>query len=617
MSKQIINDNVWRERIDGQNRHYRKWEDRFYCDIIEDYYEGLQWRNQQELGVRPYVINKFYETVEIKVAEFIPTFPKFLVSSKPASDQYDLESAAASSNLKQDVLNTLIDDERANFSTELELAYKDSFFRFGIIEVGYAAEWILNPNAPKPLLAKNTDITITGEKGRAVRGEPEELPSNERVYFKHIGAKRFRIGGTDNKYLEHCGWYGYWTWVQKDDLLSMKGVMNKSKLERAACPEPEADVETYDQERDRYKPGSVKVWHLWDNRAKVEVLVVDSPAITVFQRKFKEKRVFDFRPAMRLKTEGFYPIPPSYNWLSPQDEINEIREQLRNHRRRFIRKYQVVEGRMDDEEIEKFENGPDGAIVTVKVENAITAIQDASLDPAVTESIQTSNDDLNHITGTSDAERLVADRMTATQSNQIQGQTSVRQAKDRDRLVKWISGIGRAALMIAHDKFTIGTWIKLTSPEGEHLFGTIQSNGPAYKWVSSEDLNDGYDYNVNIDVTSLSTAALQEEKQNFLQFTAFVQQYPSVAFSPLLIREAAYRFNYRNEAVIKEMQKQALIAEMGRQQQMMQAASGGGGPNLPQPGNNGQQQMAAATPNLQERIQNQIKNQPQIRQGNG
>jgi hypothetical protein len=109
------------------NRTYEQWEKRFYCDITEKYYEGEQWKSQFELGSRPYVINKFYENIQIKISEFIPTFPEFLVSAKPASEQFDLESAAKSSNLKQDVLNTLIQDVRANFSEELELAYKDSF----------------------------------------------------------------------------------------------------------------------------------------------------------------------------------------------------------------------------------------------------------------------------------------------------------------------------------------------------------------------------------------------------------------------------------------------------------------------------------------------------------
>ena len=278
----------------------------------------------------------------------------------------------------------------------------------------------------------------------------------------------------------------------------------------------------------------------------------------------------------------------------------------------FTRKYQVVEGRVDDEEIEKFENGPDGALVKVKVENAIAAIQDANLDPATAESIQTSNDDMNHIAGISDAERLVADRMTATQSNQIQGQTTVRQSKTQARLVDWISDIGREALMLAHEKFTLGTWVKMSSSPGFYA-QDYQENVNAYKWVSSEDLNDGYDFDVIIDVVSMSTSAQNEEKTNFIQFLALLTQYPMIAFSPILVRETAYRCNYRNEKVIREMQKQALVMELGRQQQLQQQQNGGGpSQQLPPNGNNGQQQVAAALPPQQEQIRNQIAKQPPV-----
>ena len=611
MAKQVINDNIWRERLAGMNRAYESWEKRFYCDITEKYYEGEQWKSQFELGSRPYVINKFYENIQIKISEFIPTFPEFLVSAEPASEQFDLESAAKSSNLKQDVLNTIIQDIRTNFAEEVELAYKDHFFRFGIIECGYSADWIINPRAEKPVLNRDVDKDIRGDKGRRIKIEPKELPSNERIYFKHIGAKRFRVGGLDHKYLDRCSWYGYWEWIRKDDLLSLPGVMNRDKIENAESVAPDPLIETSDRPIDKYKVGAVKIWHLWVNGAKQELLILDSPVITVWQRKFKRRAIFDFRVDQRLITEGFYPIPPAFHWISPQDETNEVREQLRAHRRRFTRKYQVVEGRVDDEEIEKFENGADGALVKVKVENAISAIVDAQLDPATNESIQVANDDMNHIAGISDAERLVADRMTATQSNQIQGQTTTRQSKDRDRLVKWLSAIGREALMLAHEKFTIGTWVQMSSSEGQ-IFQDYQANQQAYKWVSAEDLNDGYDFNVIVNVTSISAPAQEQEKAAFLEFLATVTQYPQIAFSPILIREAAYRCGYRNEKVIAELQKQAMVMELGRQQQLMQGQQGGG-PIIPQvgPGNNGQQRIAAKTPNTTERIRNQMGNQPQ------
>ena len=257
--------------------------------------------------------------------------------------------------------------------------------------------------------------------------------------------------------------------------------------------------------------------------------------------------LFDLRPDTRLVTNGFYPIPAAYHWISPQDEYNEIREQLRAHRRRFIRKFQVIEGTIDDEELEKFETGPDGALIKVKREGAITPVENADLGQALQESLATSTDDLNRVSGTSDESRGVADRTTATQANIVNQRTGVRESKERDRIVKWIANIGRAAITIIREKFTGKTVIQLTAPEGEHFLGMINPSAATWKTITAEDLKDGYDYKITVDVTSMSSVAAQLEKQKLLEFLSTLTQFPMVAFSPYLVREIAYRIGYRNE----------------------------------------------------------------------
>ena len=81
-----------------------------------------------------------------------------------------------------------------------------------------------------------------------------------------------------------------------------------------------------------------------------------------------------------------------------------------------------------------------------------------------------------------------------------------------------------------------------------------------------------------------------------------------IAFSPTLVREAAYRVGYRNMQVIKELQKMALLMELGRMNQL-QAAVGGSGGQMPNNGNAGQTMIAQQTPPTAGAIQNQLKNQ--------
>ena len=609
--RQVVDDEVWADRFKSADLYYNEWQARFKCNILERYYEGEQWKGQNSLNYNPYVINKFYETVQIKIANFVPTYVGFLVSSRTANED-DIHTAAQSAQLKEDILNTIIQDPENNFSEEVEQAYKDSFFRFGMLEVGYSADWIMNPNAPKPLLKKDTDSHLSTEKGRKIAEEPPELPINERVYFKHIPAKTFRIGGQDHKHLSRCGWCGYYEYIDKDDLLSMPKLMNEDKIigaESIKGNEPNRESVRLDSER--YARNTLKIWRIWDMRAKLQLLILDSPTVTVYQRKFQRLPLFDLRPDRRLITNGFYPIPPALHWLSPQDEYNETREMLRSHRRRFVRKYQLVEGMADDEEIEKFETGGDGTIIKVKRENAIAPIENASLGQELNETIATSADDLNRISGTSDEARGVADRTTATQANIVNQRTALRETKERDRVSKWLSAAAREVLLVVRDKFTSRVLIKLTAPEGESLFSSLKASQTTYKYITSEDLKDGYDFKINVDLTSMSSVSQVLEKQRMLEFLSVLNQFPMIAFSPYLIREAAYRIGYRNEKAIAEFQQMSLLMELARMNQLKQQAGVGQQPGMPLPQNGtaGQQIVAQQTPPDAEKIRNQLTNQ--------
>lgn len=601
MPKQLIDDRLWVDRIASANVYYNKWKGLYKCDILEDYYEGRQWKYLDEMYT-PYTINKVYETIQIKLDSFIPEFPQFLVAPRPGNAQFDLETAGESANLKQDILNTIIGNDKEVFAEEFKAAYKDSFFRFGMIEVGYAADWVLNPNAPKPLLQGDVDKQAAGQKPKIFR-EPQELPINERIYFKHVPAKHFRVGGIDHKYLHRCTWCGYYEWVDRNDLLALRSLMNRDLVTGV---QGFNEDETVGDKGDRGRKGNaLKVWHIWDNKAKLRLIMLNEPRATVFQRPFKRLNLFDFRQDLSVTVDGFYPIPPTYHWLSPQDEINETREQLRAHRRRFIRKYQVVEGTIDNEEIEKFETGGDGSIIRVKKPDAISAIQDAPLGGQLGEAIVTSADDLNQISGTSAEVRGVADRTTATQANIITQKSSVRENAERDRVAKWFIKVGRETLLTVRERFTLGVWVQFTTDNKETLMGQVQDMQKPYQWVSSEDLNDGYDFRIDVDVTTLSSLSQQQEKQKFLEFLTLTTQFPQIAMSPKLIRETAYRVGYRNESVIKEMQNMALLHQFATMQGLAKT-TGAQGPNGQQIAQQVNQQQ---TPPQAEQIRNQIQNQ--------
>lgn len=615
--KQRISDDVWSERLPAAKKHKKTWENQFKIPILYKYYSGFQWKTDG-INYNPYTINKFYETIQIKCAQFIPTFPKYVISTRELNEISDMASAARSAQLKEDLLNQIVSDNRLRYTDEVEQAYKESFFAFGICEVGYSADWITNPQATPPATRGQLELT-SGKKSSDVVVEPPELPKNEQVYIKHIPARSFFIGGSDHAYLARCGWCGYYEYVDRDDLLSLPKLMNKDKLLFGVSSSDSNTLVRQGKEDNEVgieftKSSAVRVWHIWDLRTANRLLLLDSPVATLWQRHFDQFPLFDFRPDKDLRSNGFYPVPPAFHWLSPQDEYNETREMLRAHRRRFVRKFQVVEGRIDDQEIEKFETGADGALVKVKAPDSITPIQNADLGHALDQTLATSADDLNRISGTTDESRGVADRTTATQATIVNQRTALRETKERDRIVDWLCQIGRAVLLTVNKNFTGRMLVRLSAQEGSESYGgTVQELAPTYKYVTSEDLSDGYDFKIDIDLTSMSVSARDDEKRRLFEFTAYLTQNPAVAFSPYLIREAAVRIGYRNEKAIAEFQKQALLMELARQLQVQAQVKQGQAalaqmsqPQMPPNGGAPQQMIQRATPPDQEQTQNQI-----------
>jgi hypothetical protein len=216
----------WQQRIEAANRYYNTWEKRFKCEKLEKYYEGFHWGNIPE-DYNPYTINEFYGIIKVKIAHYLFGRPHFEITPTPGNADWNFDIASGSSQLKQDVLNSIIKNPNAKFKEEIKLAFLDSIFRFGIMEVGYGADWIRNPRAGKPLLASSRQEVIDYRKNKVLR-EPDELPANEQIYFKRIHAKRFRIGGVDAEYLERCNWVGYFDYVYRDDLLTISPLFKAS-----------------------------------------------------------------------------------------------------------------------------------------------------------------------------------------------------------------------------------------------------------------------------------------------------------------------------------------------------------------------------------------------------
>jgi len=584
--------NQWQSRFRTANKKYKDWETRFQCTKLYEAYEGKQWANMADLANDPpYVTNLIYSTIQVKNAFLLLSRPKYLLAPVPGSSDWSQEFAFSAVQMKEDLLNSIIGNNHQHFTETILEVVMESYFRFGIIEVGYAANWIKNPNASLP--EEFPDEHEEGDKPS--KQKLQEIPENEKVYFKHISAANFRVGGIDTTYLDRCNWVGYWEYFYKDDLEAVPGLKLPEDINSTSVA---SDVEDkLSDEEKLYSGDLLKVWHIWDIRKKMRRLVLDSGE-ELWEEPFLRLPLFDLRWTLRNK--GFYPIPPVSQWMSPQREYNEAREQMRSHRRRFTRKFQYVGDTMEPEELNKFESGPDGTLVKVPTRDAISPINNPELGTTVTNSLVVSKDDFNIVSGTSSEARGQADRQTATQANIIDAKSKIRESAEEAKLSRLYELVGREALLVMQERFTEGIWIQQTGDiaPANVLFQEVQTNQATYKYITQEEISliANFDFRIEVDVVSMSTIRNEDEKRKFIEFVALTNQYPTIALSAPLIRECAYRVGFRNEIVIREMQKMATLAMIGQMTAASQAAQGT------------VQQM---TPPANEEIQQQLEGQIQ------
>jgi hypothetical protein len=606
--------NLWAQRISAAQRYHKRWKNKYRCDQLEKYYKGDQWKGKKDffsINYNPYTLNLFYSTIKLKMAGNLFQRPSFTISPRAANSNDNLDFAMQSAATKQDVLNTIVQNPNMFFAKHIKRAYIDSFFRFGVIEVGYANDW-RNPLKQEPLTKSYLDpnVEVGSSKDRVIEDTPVGI--NERFYIKRIKPARFLVSVSDAEDLEDHDWYGYLEYYYTRTLKNTDSIKYPESTD--FTPQYASDFTGYVDGSDRAVSGVpnelsgylssgeiTPVWRVWNNVERKQFLLRDGDFAELWNSPFERGPIVDFRWDEELS--GFYPIPPAYQWLSPQDEINESREQVRSFRRRFTRKFQYVDQMVDELEAEKFTSGPDGVLIKVKQQNAITPIDNPDIGHTADEALIQAKDDFYTITGTDAQAPQNSDRQTATGAKLLAGKAAIRESADQLDFNNFVVLVGREVLCQAQEKLVEGLWVKYTSAPQEGILQDMQMN-PTYKWIKAEDLRDGYDFDIDVDVINQTPQAMQVEQQSFVSFLAIVQQYPATAMSPILIRECARVSGYRNEKVIQQYQQAAALSMA-----MKAAAAGGQVPGNP---NNAAvaQTSQMQTPNIQETA-NQLQNQVQ------
>jgi hypothetical protein len=492
----------WTSRVIASNRVYDRWAEEFECKHLEDYYKGRQWRGlPEDVAKKAYTINLIFPTIEMQLPSLMFYRPKVKVEPRPGHADDAKSIAAARADLLEYTVQTFIDDPKVHFKQQTLLALRDAPFRFAVIEVGYTGDWIDNPNAGKPILKENSEEPMLDGEGATIN-EPNKVPrpGSEGIFAKRIPPSQWRVSISGKNITEENDWCGYFEYHYVEDLKKNPRYDTKGLRSSGTWRDmPQGSEDAADREK---HAGMVKVWKLWDLRANVKIVFAEG-----HDRFLLKDDPFAYLPFSILKfyelADEWYPLPPVFNWLSPQDEINESREQQRNHRRRFTRRYTTKVGSILPTEREKLENGPDGVIAESLQDNPIVPVPDADLSGQNWAQLAASKEDFQQITGLSGEQRGVAEADTATQANIINVRAQMRESQARVQVSDWLANIARIMVLCIREKMQLPFWVQRTVDPFAADAQAAKTTAELWQQITSKDLGD-IDVDVKVDIASLS-----------------------------------------------------------------------------------------------------------------
>jgi hypothetical protein len=590
---------VWMRRLTRATKVFDAWEKEFECEHLDAYYRGKHWRGKTEEQAKGrYTINLIFATVETQLPTLLFSRPKVEVEARPDREEEPSSNAGARATLIKHTLQTFVEKRTLHFPFVTTLALRDAYARFGLVEVGYTADWVDNPNADKPVL-KDDGSTMVDKAGEPVQ-HPKKIikpGSKESLFVKRVCPRDFRCSPGRNVLAEN-DWVAYCEWHYVEDVKRNPLYKHTENLKASGRGPGDVDTEIPDAaltDPVDGPPEQVQLWKIWDLRRKVRHVVAVG-----HDKMLMEAKAFPFMPFADLKFfelgDAYYPLPPMFNWLSPQDEINESRDAQRIHRRRFSRRY-MKEPIVDDKEFQKLESGEDGVCITVpRVEpSPIAPIPDAELGQSNWAQLAATKDDFLQITGVSGEQRGAPEAQTATQANIVNIRGQIREARARNQVAEWLGAIVHLMLLTIREHMTLPFMVKQSTDPFEL---PPEEETKAWSQIKREDVED-LDVDVRIDVSSLSPVAADADRQGWnvvLQLLAnkdlqpyLMMENPKAPGKPSpLLRKTLMKNGITSENEILEIWRvgQAVM----QQQMMMQAmaavakssgAPGGGMPSIP------------------------------------
>lgn len=573
----------WMGRIKSADRCYKKWQEKFKTEELEGLYDGTGHWTEAELadGKERYSVNLTFATGETKRPSMLFYRPRARVESQPARSD-DLGSTMdRRTQLREATVNTFIAKEEVGFEDATQMALLEADYRFGVVEVGYTADFMDNPNAGKPVLKENSNDPVKDDTGADVM-YPDQTVKSESIYVKRIPAKQFRVSHIGANNLEHLDWHGYFKWEYTEDIKRNPAYSNTSGLKATGKISKDYDTETTDGED---RTGMSKLWKIWDHRSRKRYVFVEGG------EKFLQEKSYKLNPHKILKfhhnLDEFYPIPPLHQLRDVQRAFNWTRNKQLEYMSHNDRKYTYVDGSIDENQLRKLEFGGDMAYAMSNRPDPLQPVPIPPSDRTLQNNVALTKDDFFHVSGISAEQRGVADAPTATQASIVDVNSRIRDNAYRVIVARWLAGIADLMLRTIQDSMALPFWVEVNvDPLGQNAVQEAMNVAAAWQEITSEALGDQC-YEVSVDIESLSPVTEDLRRNQWMGLLQIMSNPGAVMFhlaSEDVLKKTLGFYGVRSAKEVASMKEamMAVMAALMQQQGPPKGAPGAQGP--PQPG---------------------------------
>jgi hypothetical protein len=568
---------TWIQRIEFSKKCHKQWKDDFQVDLGRDYYYGKQLppgENKNEfIG-----INKIYAHVQTQLPSLYSIDPYFYVKLKQSYQPQSLEAYENNARLRQAALNYY--KQELKLKDKARLGILDAEFSFGVIKTRYCFEEKEHEKAGQPIVGEESGKVL--KDGDKPLTYPDTIPVNERFEIRRVHPNDF-VWGDDSGPLDDS-----WPFVAERVRMTREQAEADKSLNQAIVKATKGYKDKSEQKEEKPtfwqkavdalgggKDEGVEIlviWEIYDISHKKWLKILEGADAPVMDSTDLPKGV-DCHPysilRFALTDDSPYPIPPVSQAIDPQREYNLARSRILKHRKRFNRKYTVIDTMLTDEsEKSKLEIGDDGAMISVMSHGAIAPILDAPLDQASYQEIGLLNNDLVEIFGTPNNARGVSDTDSATEASLQDKYLGIREGDKLSMVTDWLIDIGQKLDMLLQAHMDKTMAVKVIGPRGAEWF-TISPE--AYQDIQGE-----YEYSVSAGATKPRIPEMQ--RAQWIAFMQLVIQMPHMLTAPSFMKRMAEMHGLEDEAALEELRQLGLKMMSGQ---------------LPMPGQTGSQPGAA------------------------